>query len=77
MITWAEKVAFVGMVVTKQYSPMFGYKVKVSIPNGLCSFGTGDTLDEAIESAAIGMNMDWHSITRKITERKWEQIAHL
>ncbi len=77
MITWEEKVAFVGMTVTKQYSRVWGYKVKVAIPNGLCSFGTGDTLDEAIKNAAWGMNMDWHSIERKMTDRDWVQMSHL
>jgi len=65
MITWADKVAFVGMVV--ETMPVdevdyvgfhYEYRVRVRIPDGLCSYGDGDTMEEAIESAATGMGMD-------------------
>ncbi len=78
MITWAEKVAFVGMTVEIVPSDTTGYRyrVRVRIPDGASSYGGGHTIEEAIEQAAWGMNMDWYSIRRKITEREWQQISH-
>jgi hypothetical protein len=79
MITWAQKVAFVGMVVETIPADEIGcyqYSSKVRIPDGLCSFGEGDTEEESIENAAIGMNIDWGSVERKITEREWEKMSH-
>lgn len=78
MITWADKVAFVGMVVKVMNSSHsnFKCKVKVGVPCGICSYGYGDTMDKAIESAAVGLYMDWCAIERKITEREWERMSH-
>ncbi len=79
MITWAEKIAFVGMIVEPIPSDTSGkrYSVKLRIPNGISSFGSGDTIEDAIESAAIGMNMSWGTVTKNITEKEWQRISHL
>lgn len=78
MITWAEKIAFVGMTVETVPPDEACYKhhVRVRIPGGACSYGGGDTIEEATVSAAMGMRMDWRSIESKITKREWEKIAH-
>lgn len=52
------------------------YHVRVRIPGGVCSYGDGASMEEAIEIAAMGMNMDWYSIEGKITEREWERMSH-
>lgn len=83
MITWADKIAFVGMTVemVSKDRPNFyefhRYNVLVRIPNGLCSYGSGNTMEEAIESGAIGMSVCWFSVERKITEREWQKMSHL
>ena len=76
MVTWAEKVAFVGMTMETVPSP-FLYGVRVCIPDGLGSYGDGNTMEEAIESAAWGMNMGWWPVERKITEQEWQRMSHL
>lgn len=81
MITWVEKVAFVGMTVEIVPSvpsevTCYRYCVRLRIPDGLCSYGDGHTIEEAIESAAYGMNMDWWSVETKMTEHEWQQISH-
>jgi hypothetical protein len=82
MITWANKIAFVGMVVEHipQQSPDCDndcrYNLRVRIPDGLCSYGNGETMEEALEDAAWGMNMDWWSVERNMTEREWQRMAH-
>lgn len=82
MITWAEKVAFLGMKVKTMPSSTTGpdtwsrHKVKLCYNPGLCSYGYGDTIDEAIGDAAIGMPICWSSVERKITEREWERMSH-
>jgi len=80
MITWAEKIAFVGLTAKRVprskgeiYAP---FHVKVSYNPGLCSFGWGNTFDEAIGSAAQSLPIDWYSVERKITEKAWQAIAH-
>ena len=86
MITWSDRVAFVGMIVKdipkykRQNESKFDYwqhKVKVYIPNGYCSYGYGNTLNEAIWDAVAPMPMDWFSIERKITEHQWQKMSHL
>lgn len=79
MITWEDKVAFVGMTVETVSSDVIYHKyhVRVRIPGGACSYGSGHTMEKAIESAAWGMNMDWYSVERKITEREWERMSHM
>ena len=87
MITWADKVAFVGMIVEivnldkswegKEYDTIDQYHIRVRIPGGVCSYGDGASMEKAIESAAIGMNMDWYSIEGKMTEHEWERMSHV
>lgn len=83
MITWADKVAFVGMVV--EIMPVdeidyvgfyYEYRVRVRTPGGACSYGDGNTMEEAIESAATGMRIGWSSVERKITEAEWAKMSH-
>lgn len=82
MITWADKVAFVGMIVeqmrpdTKGIDACYHHKVKVRYNPGICSIGYGNTLDEAIEDAAISLPISWRSVEKKITEREWQRISH-
>ncbi len=79
MVSWAEKVAFVGMTV--EVVPLdvvcYQYHVRVRIPGGVCSYGDGHTMEEAIESAAVGMQMDWYSVEQKITEYEWQRMSHV
>ncbi len=83
MITWADKVAFVGLIVKIMPSNINSdtwslrrYRVKLCYNPGLCSFGDGHTIDEAIEDAAISMPICWASIERKITEQEWQRMSH-
>lgn len=79
MITWKEKVTWVGFTVediTTSDSPLL-FEVELSYNPGRRSFGDGDTLEEAIEEAAWGMNIDWWSVERRITEHEWKKISHL
>lgn len=80
MVTWAEKVAWVGLTV-KDVTPdsplrYSRFSIKLSYNPGLCSYGDGDTLEEAIESATIGLPLDWSSITHRITEHEWAGMSH-
>ncbi len=70
MVTWAEKVAWVGMEVHEliPVAPSERFSVKLCNNPGRCSYGQGDTLDEAIKNAAWGMGIDWWSVERKITD---------
>lgn len=77
MITWTERLAFVGMIVEVESASLHHCKVRVRIPDGLCSFGEGNTFEGAIRNAAWGMGIDWGSVERKITERAWERMSHL
>lgn len=75
MITWAQKIAFVGLSV-KDVDGSYPFNVKVCHNPGASSYGDGPTLEKAIENAAIGLQIDWNSVTRKITDMEWERIAH-
>jgi hypothetical protein len=82
MITWADKVAFVGLTVKAVPSSIskgigYPYRVKLCYNPGLCSFGDGHTIDEAIKDAAISMPIDWTSVERKITELEWQRMSHV
>jgi hypothetical protein len=44
---------------------------------GLASQGSGETLQEAIYSAAMGQNIDWFAAQDKIDKKEWEAICHL
>jgi len=80
MVTWAQKIAFVGMtcedVPPNQMNYTFNVMVRFS-PKGLCSYGRGSTHEKALECACVGLPMDWNSVTRKITDKEWELIAHM
>lgn len=76
MITWSEKIAFVGITAKVMPSDYHRFEIKLSYDPGLCSFGGGDTIEEAIEHAAISMPIDWLSVTKKITELAWQQMSH-
>jgi len=82
MITWKEKVAFVGMSVRLMIpgetgvDTCFKYKIKVSHNPGACSIGHGNTLDEAIGNAARSLQICWHSVERRMTNEAWENISH-
>ncbi len=80
MITWAEKVAWVGMVVTKvkpkQSIATWKHRIRLRIPCGVCTHGDGDTIEEAIESAAGGMNIDWDGLEERMTEHEWQKMSH-
>jgi hypothetical protein len=75
MVTWAQKIAFVGMSVRDVDGPC-RFNVRVCHNPGASSYGSGPTLEKAIEDAAIGLRIDWDSVTRKITDKEWELIAH-
>ena len=75
MITWAQKIAFVGMSF-EEIDGRHPFDVKVCHNPGASIYGSGSTLDEAIGNAAIGLQIDWNSVTRKITDKEWERIAH-
>lgn len=78
MVTWAQKIAFVGM--TCEHVPpgrtAYPFNVRVKYSPGICSYGQGETLEKAIEDACIGFPISWDSVTRKITDKEWELIAH-
>ena len=78
MVTWAQKVAFLDMQVIPIPSGLYDcrYKVRLYRNPGISTFGDGDSIEEAIESAAWRMGIDWGSVARKITEREWEKISH-
>lgn len=74
--SWTDKLAWVGMK-WKIVSRVHRYTVKVSnAGGGLVSFGGGDTLEEALADAARGIGICWNSVSRKMTEKAWEEIAH-
>lgn len=75
MVTWAQKIAFVGMSV-HDVDGHYLFNVRVCYNPGASSYGGGPTLEKAIENAAAGLRIDWNSVTRKITDREWERIAH-
>lgn len=78
-ISWAAKLAWVGMVFRVEDAvpdQLCEVRVRVRIPDGLVSFGDGDTLEEALEDAAIGFQMDWGSVARKMTDAAWADMAH-
>lgn len=79
MITWADKVAFVGLTVkTMPSDTCYRHKVKVSYgPRGRCSIEHGNTIDEAIEIAAISLPICWRSVEKKITEHEWQRMSHM
>lgn len=78
--SWRDKLAWVGMtweIVEKSMVLGRTYcKVRVSNNPGVSSFGDGSTFEEAIENAACGMNIDWLSVERRMTEADWAEIAH-
>ncbi len=75
-IRWIDKLKFVGMVwECVDRGPDF-YQVKVRIPDGAASYGSGYTLEEALDDAACGMSMDWSSVAREMTDAAWAEIAH-
>lgn len=82
MITWADKVAFLGMTVETMPSEITGvdacyrYKVKVHYNPGCCSIGHGNTIDKAIEDAATSFRICWFSVEQKMTELEWERMSH-
>ncbi len=75
---WVDKIAFVGMFYEEDRDEdLYKFNIKIRRDGGvLVSYGGGDTLDEAIESAAYGQNICWASVERKMTERDWARIAH-
>jgi hypothetical protein len=78
MITWKEKITWVGFRVEHliNSSSPFEHSIKLRKNPGRCSYGDGDTLEEAIESAAWGMGIDWWSVERRITEHEWNKMSH-
>ena len=80
MFTWKEKFAAAGIVICSITNDELFHgriKVKTRIPGGLCSFGTGKTLEDALRDASYGFRIDWHQTERRMTENAWKQIAHL
>lgn len=77
MITWQQKVEAMGMVWRRQ-TPQYGkFRVRVDRNPGLVSFGDGETLEKALEVAALGQNIDFHGVKEKLTEAAWRGMAHL
>jgi hypothetical protein len=77
MITWAEKLAHLGMtweIVPRHFVNMVS--VRVNRNPGLVSFGDGETTEAALEDAARGQGIDWNSVARKMTDAEWDKIAH-
>lgn len=85
MVTWQEKLRFVGMEavdVRDDHHSQDGHHelITVKIQNqrgiGLVSFGEGKTRTDAIRNASYGVGIDWYSVERKITEMEWGKISH-
>lgn len=77
MITWEEKVAFVGMSIESMTPDRcYPFKIKLSYNPGASSIGHGFTLEEAICDAATSVRICWSSVEKKITEKRWMEIAH-
>jgi hypothetical protein len=86
MISWADKIAFVGLTYQIKeciYSGYYRLKVKVCIPNGATAYGFGSSayedtaIDHAIEDGVCSFHVDWQSVERKITDQEWSKMAHL
>lgn len=80
MVTWADKVAWVGFTVkpiTPESTSYFKYAIKLSYNPGRCSYGDGDMMEKAIEDAALGIGIDWWSVEKRITEYEWQRMAHM
>lgn len=83
MITWKEKITFYGLKIIKlnrhQYgfNSLYKYNIKLSYNPGRCSFGSGDTIEEALEDAVISLPISWASCKEKITKMYWEKISCL
>jgi len=75
---WVDKLAFVGMFYEEiPNNGPYKFEIRIRRKHGvLVSDGGGDTIEEAIESAACGQNINWSSVERKMTERDWARIAH-
>ena len=74
-ITWQDKLAWLGMV-WKSVPGQFLVNVEVRRNPGRVSFGSGDTLESALEEAAWGQEIGWWSVERKMTDAAWASIAH-
>lgn len=44
---------------------------------GLESNGSGETLAEAIDHAMTHQNIDWRSLSKRLTEEEWWKISHV
>ena len=75
MITWEQKLDWVGMFATrvsKKYDQcgIYNWRVDRVSGGGLVTFG------DTIEAAARSQPIDWHSVACKITEHEWARVAH-
>jgi hypothetical protein len=73
---WRHRLKFVGMIwesIIEEDGLVKGY---IKIPGGLCSLGLGESVGDAIRNASFGMNTNWNSVDKKITEKEWGYIAH-
>lgn len=75
MIHWQDKLAWLGML-WKTVSGDSLVNVQVLRNPGRVSFGSGNTLELALEEAAWGQNINWCSVERKMTDVVWSSIAH-
>lgn len=74
--SWKDKLAWVGLVWEIIEQTDEDCRVKVRVPDGLVSFGDGETLEDALRHGAAGQSIDWNSVGRKMTEAAWASIAH-
>lgn len=81
MHKWRKMLEFVGIeiiyIICQISKNKKFFETKIKYKHGcLCSFGTGNTEEEALQNAANRMPIDWYSVSRKITEKEWKKIAH-
>jgi len=73
---WRRRLEFVGMIwesKKEEEGLVSGY---IRIPGCSCSAGYGESVGDAIRNASVGMNTDWFSVDKKITDKEWGYIAH-
>ena len=44
---------------------------------GLEGNGSGETLAEAIDRAMTDQHIDWHSLSRRLSEEEWWKMSHV
>lgn len=75
---WITRLKWAGFLWERIPCPN-GHKVRVyrPPPGGLASYGEGDSLAAALQSAAHGQTIDWYAVERKMTDEAWMKLSHL